>query len=445
MVRELHKAGIEVILDVVYNHTAEGNEHGVTISFRGIDNSIYYHLVDNQKQYYKNYSGCGNSFNCNHPVVRDFILDSLRYWVLDMHIDGFRFDLGTVLGRGRHGDWLDNAPLVEHISEDAVLAHTKIISEPWDAGGLYKLGRFFGRWAEWNDRYRDDVRNFWHGDGTLTNAAATRFTGSSDIFAGRKPCHSVNFVACHDGFTMNDMLSYGQKHNDDNGENNRDGSNNNASYNYGFEGASDNPDIEMIRTRQMKNLFLTLMLSQGTPMMLAGDEVRRTQNGNNNAYCQDNEISYVDWELCNKNAALLDFFKKAIRFRKAHRTFRRKEFFDGQDHSGNHIPDIMWFDRMAKAPDWKTLERFFACYLDGNRSEIMADEDDNSFLIICNTGAIDISIAMPPSPYGKNWHRIIDTSYASPNDFLDEKDAECLPSQKIYVLPERSMAVFVER
>ncbi|GMO52057.1 MAG: glycogen debranching protein GlgX [Treponemataceae bacterium] len=448
MVRELHKKGIEVILDVVFNHTAEGNENGVSINFRGIDNSVYYILDDRLKQYYKNFSGCGNTFNCNHPVARELILQCLRYWVLEMHVDGFRFDLAAILNRDRGGYLLAGPGLPEAIAEDPVLADTKIIAEAWDAGGAYMVGRFpGGRWAEWNDRYRDDIRRFWHGGDFTASAASTRIAGSADLYysSARRPCHSINFVSCHDGFTLNDMVSYNGKHNEANGENNRDGSDNNISYNYGFEGDVKDKAIDGTRTRQIKNFFLTLMISQGTPMILGGDEIRRTQAGNNNAYCQDNEISWYDWTLKKENYEIYVFFRKAIAFRKKHPVFRRPDFFKGIDLNGDLIPDITWVDRAGKTPDWKTLNKYLAFFLAGNHMDIQNDTDDDDFFIMCNSDSKDIGAALPAPPAGKKWFRLIDTSVPAPEDFLDEGYEETLPQQRLYVLPARSMAVLVAR
>jgi glycogen operon protein len=448
MVRELHKNGIEVILDVVFNHTAEGNEHGVSLSFRGFDNCVYYILEDRHNQYYKNFSGCGNTFNCNHPVARDLILHCLRYWVLEMHVDGFRFDLATILNRDTNGNVMNYPGLPADIALDPVLSDTKLIAEAWDAGGAYLVGGFpGGRWAEWNDRYRDDMRRFWHGGDFTATAAATRFAGSADLYhsSGRKPYHSINFLACHDGFTLNDVVSYNGKHNDANGEENRDGSNNNISYNYGFEGQTENPAIERLRTRQIKNFLLTLMISQGTPLLLAGDEFRRTQRGNNNAYCQDNEISWLDWSLRQKNSEVFDFCRKAIAFRKAHPAFRRPDFFKGFDHGGNMLPDIAWADRTGRTPDWRTLNKYLAFYLDGSRDEIQSDVDDDDFFVMCNPDSKDIGAAIPPPQQGKCWYRLVDTSVPAPEDFLQCGDEEALRQQKLYVLPARSIAILVAR
>ncbi|MEC9116673.1 MAG: glycogen debranching protein GlgX, partial [Planctomycetota bacterium] len=318
MVKALHEAGIEVILDVVFNHTCEGNEQGPVLSFKGLENSVYY-MLESDPKYYKNYSGCGNTVNGNHPIVREMIFHCLRHWVHNYHIDGFRFDLASILSRDRNGDLVPNPPLVEAIGEDPLLADTKIIAEAWDAAGAYQVGSFGDhRWAEWNGRYRDDVRRYWRGDGGMLGAMATRLSGSSDLYqsGGRQPHCSINFVTSHDGFTMNDLVSYREKHNYENGEDNRDGDNNNLSDNYGVEGPTDRKLIDDLRLRQIKNMMATLLLSQGVPMMVAGDEIRRTQNGNNNAYCQDTPVSWFDWDLVGENQELLRFSKALIQFRK---------------------------------------------------------------------------------------------------------------------------------
>jgi glycogen operon protein len=332
MVKALHAAGIEVILDVVFNHTGEGDDRGRTYSFRGLDNELYY-LIDDKGRYL-NYSGCGNTVNCNHPVVRDLIMTCLRYWVGDMHVDGFRFDLASILGRDRKGNVMVEPPVIESITEDGVLADTKLIAEPWDAGGLYQVGRFpFGRrWSEWNGQYRDDVRRFWKGDPGLTGKLAARVCGSADLYqwSGRFPRHSVNFVTCHDGFTLSDLVSYDHKHNGANGEGNRDGSDDNHSWNCGAEGETADPDVLELRRRQVRNLMTTLLLSQGVPMLLAGDEFLRTQKGNNNAWCQDNEISWIDWKLAEANKDFLRFVRELIWLRKRHPVLRRRRFFVGE-------------------------------------------------------------------------------------------------------------------
>lgn len=447
LVRELHKAGIEVILDVVFNHTAEGNEHGVALNFRGFENSVYYTLVGSHKEYYMNFSGCGNTMNCNHPIVRNFIIDSLRYWVLNYHVDGFRFDLASILSRGQEGELLKFPPLTNAIAEDPVLGKTKIIAEPWDAGGAYQLGGFPGgrRWAEWNDRFRDDIRRFWRGDEYVSTNAATRISGSSDLFtiSGRAPYHSINYVCCHDGFTMNDLVSYNGKHNDENGEGNRDGSDSNWSYNHGYEGPTLNPVIEKMRNRQMRNYILTLLISQGTPMLLGGDEFRRGQQGNNNAYCQDNDISWFDWENCSLNSALVSFTRKAIRLRKNHPVFRRTEFFKGS--VAGKKPDIQWYAADGSNPDWSKISRFLAFRLLGTFNSGAGKISDNDFFIAANTDRQDIMLRIPAITDSRKWYRIADTSIEDETSLLSVENAETLISQDRYVLPASSMLILVAK
>lgn len=447
LVRELHKAGIEVILDVVFNHTAEGNEHGVALNFRGFENSVYYTLVGSHKEYYMNFSGCGNTMNCNHPIVRNFIIDSLRYWVLNYHVDGFRFDLASILCRGQEGDLLKFPPLTNAIAEDPVLGKTKIIAEPWDAGGAYQLGGFPGgrRWAEWNDRFRDDIRRFWRGDEYVSTNAATRISGSSDLFtiSGRAPYHSINYVCCHDGFTMNDLVSYNGKHNDENGEGNRDGSDSNWSYNHGYEGPTLNPVIEKMRNRQMRNYILTLLISQGTPMLLGGDEFRRGQQGNNNAYCQDNDISWFDWGNCSLNSALVSFTRKAIRLRKDHPVFRRTEFFKGS--MAGKKPDIQWYAADGSNPDWSKISRFLAFRLLGTFDSRAKKISDNDFFIAANTDRQDIMLRIPAITDSRKWYRIADTSIEDETSLLSVENAETLISQDRYVLPASSMLILVAK
>lgn len=425
LVREMHKNGLEVILDVVFNHTAEGNETGETLNFRGFENSVYYLLEENDKRLYKNFSGCGNAVNCNHPVVRAYIIDCLHYWVGEMHVDGFRFDLASVLARDTKGHLSESAPLLEQIAEDPLLSGTKIIAEAWDAAGGYQVGNFGGRWAEWNDRFRDDIRRFWRGDTAFAGGTATRVAGSSDLYlhGGRKPFHSINYLTSHDGFTLNDLVSYDKKHNEINGEDNKDGSDVNFSCNCGHEGPSDDKDINLVRNRRIKNMILTLLLSQGTPMLLAGDEFRRSQKGNNNAYCQDNEISWINWSLKDTHADIFEFTRKTIAFRLRHAAFRRGEFFLGRDISDNDVPDISWFDENGVAFNWENRGGFLACRIDGSGIEIQSESDDNDFYLMYNAGAGFITAKIPPSAPGKKWYRCIDTSLPSPGDFLDEKDA----------------------
>jgi len=442
LVRELHKAGIEVILDVVYNHTAEGNHLGPVFSFKGIDNQIYY-LLEDDKRYYKNFSGTGNTVNCNHPVVRDLILDSLRYWVVEMHVDGFRFDLASVLGRDQFGNMLENPPIVERIAEDPVLRNTKIIAEAWDAAGAYQVGSFPGRrWAEWNGRYRDDIRRYWRGDAGMVGALATRLAGSSDLYLddGRTPCHSINFITSHDGFTLNDLVSYSQKHNLANGENNMDGANDNFSDNLGVEGPTSRQPIERRRVRRIKNFFATLMLSQGVPMVLAGDEFRRTQQGNNNAYAQDNEISWLNWTFKQKYGEVYRFARQMISFRKQHPIFYRSHFFVGQQ---GHALDIQWFSPELTEPDWGENGHTLMCLINGRREVIGENRSDNDALLMFNNRLENAYFQLPPAPNGKVWKLVIDTSFAAPFDIrLPGKEIE-LPNQSTYTVQGESVVVLL--
>ena len=419
MVRELHKAGIELVLDVVFNHSGEGSHLGPTVSFRGLDNRIYY-ILDQDRRMYRNFSGCGNTLNCNHPVVRSLIIDCLHYWVTEMHVDGFRFDLGSILGRDETGKLMENPPILERIAEDPILRNTKIIAEAWDAAGAYQVGAFpGGRWAEWNDHFRDDVRRFWRGDANMSAALATRITGSSDLYLrdGRKPFHSINFVTSHDGFTLNDLVSYSVKHNERNGEYNADGMNGNSSANYGVEGPTDDPAIEQVRNRQVKNFLATLLLSLGTPMLLGGDEVRRTQAGNNNAYCQNNEISFMDYSLSDRHSDILRFCRQLIRFRLAHPAFLRPEFYSGEDNDYNAIPDVSWYNEKAKPMNWDREDGVLALRIDGSKAETRADRDDFDFYFMFNASASAIQFSLCPARNGRVWHVVMDTALPSPQDF----------------------------
>ena len=442
LVRALHAAGIEVILDVVFNHTAEGNEHGYTFSMRGFENSVYYLLPPNEKQYYMNYSGCGNTVNGSHPIVSRFIIDCLRYWVSEMHVDGFRFDLASALTRDRNGNVQGFPFLTNAIAEDPVLAGSKIIAEPWDCGGGYHVGGFpGGRWSEWNDRFRNDIRRFLRGDHHLATAAATRVAGSSDLYnhSGRSPTASVNFVTAHDGFTLNDLVSYNGKHNDENGEGNRDGSDDNNSYNHGFEGPTHNPKIESLRVQIIKNFLLCLMTAQGVPMMLMGDEFRRTQLGNNNAYCQDNAISWVDWDCAVLHADVLTFTKRLIAFRKAHPVFMRSRFFSERN------PEIEWFDVDGKVPDWANAGRFLAFRLRGAGIENESGADDNDIYIAGNTDIYDVTITIPSPAQDKKWYRVADTSVSGPDSIAEGGKEELLIEQKRYVLPANGFVILMEK
>jgi glycogen operon protein len=442
MVRAFHAAGIEVILDVVFNHTGEGDDRGRTYSFRGLDNELYY-LLD-AKGNYLNFSGCGNTVNCNHPVVRDLILTCLRFWVAEMHVDGLRFDLASVLGRDQHGNVLVEPPIVEMIAEDGVLRDTKLIAEPWDATGLYQLGRFpFGRrWSEWNARYRDDVRRFWRGDPGLTEALATRLAGSADLYeaTGRLPIHSINFVTCHDGFTLWDLVSYNRKHNEANAEGNRDGLAENYSWNFGVEGPTADPAIDRLRRRQAKNFLVTLLLSQGLPMLLAGDEFLRTQAGNNNAYCQDNAVSWIDWTLAQTNAEMLRFTRMMIALRKRHPALRRRTFFDGAARRHDGRPDILWHGVEPEKPDFSRISRSLAFSLDGTQT---GREPDQDFYVVCNAWREPLDFTIPRSPNSKPWRRVIDTALPSPLDIVEPAEGPVLPARTAYRVTPFSVVVLI--
>jgi len=447
MVRELHKEGIEVILDVVFNHTGEGSELGPTLSFRGLDNQIYY-ILSEDKRFYMNYSGCGNTMNCNHPIVRSLIRSCLHYWVIEMHVDGFRFDLGSILGRDQDGNLMENPPILEGIAEDPVLRNTKIIAEAWDAGGAYQVGSFpGGRWAEWNDHFRDDVRAFWRGDKGMVHKLATRLTGSSDLYLrdGRKPFHSINFITSHDGFTIYDLVSYNQKHNEANGEDNRDGGDNNLSYNHGEEGVSHNPEILSLRKRQVKNMMTTLMLSLGTPMLLGGDEFLRTQEGNNNAYCQNNELSWYDWKMKDINNENFTFLKRLIKFRRRHPAFHRPEFYNGIDSNFNAIPDITWYNRNGELPGWEDMDHCLAYRLDGTEAEIYEDKDDNDFYLMINGSNNDQRFKICDPPEDTHWFRSIDTALPEGEDIPLFGDEKFMTEQREYLVKAKSVVVFISR
>lgn len=447
MVRELHRAGIEVILDVVFNHTGEGNEKGPIINFKGIDNSIFYFLRDENPELYKDFSGCGNSLNSNHPVVQDLIRACLRYWVTQMHVDGFRFDLASVLSRDRSGNLIVNPPILESIAEDPVLRRTKIIAEAWDAAGAYQVGSFpGGRWAEWNGRYRDDIRQYWRGDPNKTGALATRITGSSDLYQSskRRPYHSINFITCHDGFTLNDLVSYNTKHNLANGENNRDGDDTNNSYNHGFEGPTDDPIVERLRLRQIKNYLGTLFMSQGVPMLLGGDEIRRTQKGNNNAYCQDNDISWFDWTLCETNREIFRFTKGLIAFRHRHPILRRSDFFYGVKFPGRRMPDVAWYGWDGKPKEWFRDEHSVMCLIDGIPPSGSPDIADDDLLLAFHSGPKPQTFTLPSGDdSGRPWRLTFDTALEAPGDLFEAEDGPIFKIGSRYSMAERSMACFV--
>ncbi len=409
MVKALHKAGIEVILDVVYNHTGEGNEYGPIHSFRGLDNNIYYMLENGR--HYKNYSGCGNTLNCNHPVVRTLILDSLRYWVVDMHVDGFRFDLAAILGRDANGHWMPNHSVLNDIAKDPILSTTKIIAEGWDAAGLYQVGGFPKRWAEWNAAFRDDVRAWVKSDNGKVTEISKRLTGSADLFhySYRRPYQSINFVTAHDGFTLHDLVSYNHKHNIRNAEDERDGSDHNLSWNCGVEGESHDPDVLELRKKQMKNFMTILLFSAGTPMLLSGDEMAFSKKGNNNTYCHDNELNWRNWELLEKNREHHEFVRYLIHLRKRHPTLRRSTFFYGRDNTGNQIQDITWYG-VDGEPDWTWDSHCLACMLDGSRFETGAEKDDDLFYLAMNTYWEPKAFVLPNPQKGRPWHLCVDTA-----------------------------------
>jgi isoamylase len=427
LVRQMHAAGIEVIIDVVLNHTAENDELGPTICWRGIENSIFYTL-EKDKRRYLNAAGTGNTINANHPVVREYILNILRYWVTEMHVDGFRFDLASILGRDGAGNLLTNPPLLEQIAEDPILRDTKLIAEAWDAAGAYQVGSFSERrWAEWNGHYRDDVRRFWRGDDGMLPAFASRICGSEDIYAksGKGPESSINFITCHDGFTLNDLVSYAEKHNLANGEDNRDGSNDNFSANQGVEGPTRDPYVESLRGRQIRNFLLTLFISRGVPMMLGGDEFRRTQGGNNNAYCQDNATSWYDWSELQRNQDMYQFVKHMIALRQAHPILAREQFYSDTD--------LTWFGAAQRAPNWHDPgAKAVACQIHDGASE--------SLFLMFNAGNQPVTFHTPVAPYKGRWRVAMDTSRDEPIASMVESLVDSLEP---YVLEPHSSAILV--
>jgi len=417
MVRALHAAGIEVILDVVYNHTAEGNHLGPVLSFKGFDNAAYYRIVEDDRQFYMDYTGTGNSLNMRHPQTLQLVMDSLRYWALEMHVDGFRFDLAATLARELH-DVDRLSAFFDIIHQDPVLNRLKLIAEPWDVGaGGYQVGNFPVLWCEWNGKYRDATRDYWRSQEETLGECAARLTGSSDLYQddGRKPYASINFVTAHDGFTLRDLVSYNEKHNEANGENNQDGESNNRSWNLGAEGPTDDPEVNAKRSRQQRNFLTTLLVSQGVPMIIGGDELGRTQQGNNNAYCQDNEISWFDWEHADRN--LVEFTRRVIAFRKEHPSFRRRRWFKGRPIRGKGATDIGWFkpegSEMSDV-DWNEwFAKSFAMFLNG---EGLAPDErgrrvtDASFLLLFNAHVDTVAFKLPGAPWGSRWQPVLDTA-----------------------------------
>jgi len=442
LVKELHKNGIEVILDVVFNHTAEGNERGPTISFRGIDNKTYYMMTP--EGYYFNFSGCGNTINCNNPIVRNIVLDCLRYWAAEYHIDGFRFDLASILGRDPWGYPLANPPLLESLAFDPILAKCKLIAEAWDAGGLYQVGSFpaYGRWAEWNGKFRDGIRKFIKGDGTVGQIAQC-LQGSPNLYAwaGRAPATSINFITAHDGFTLMDLVSYNHKHNEANGENNNDGSNDNDSWNCGWEGATDDVGINALRRRQIKNAIAILMVSQGVPMLLMGDEVGRTQNGNNNTYCHDNELSWLDWNLQTKNAEILEFVKHCVAFRRSHPVLRNPNHFRNQDYVGSGYADITWHGTKAWNVDWSDGNRAIAFLLCGKHAK-QGTVEDNYIYVAMNMHWQTQWFEIPGLPPSLQWHVFANTGAVFASNYLPGTEP-VLENQSGILVGDRSVVILV--
>ncbi len=449
MVKTLHSAGIEVILDVVYNHTAEGNQLGPTLCFRGVDNAAYYRLVDQDKRHYMDYTGCGNTLNVTHPRTLQLIMDSLRYWVTDMHVDGFRFDLASALARELHAvDRL--SAFFDILHQDPILSQVKLIAEPWDIGeGGYQVGNFPVGWAEWNGKYRDTIRKSVKGDGDQVAELAYRLSGSSDLYSmsGRRPYASINFITAHDGFTLHDLVSYNEKHNLANGENNQDGSNDNLSWNCGAEGQTDDPVVLELRERQKRNFLTLLFFSQGVPMLCGGDELGRTQKGNNNAYCQDNEISWFDWKLDHAQRNLLEFVKRLIAFRKEHPVLRRRRFFQGRHIRGSEVKDISWFKPDGKEmtdEDWNAgFTKSLALRLAG---DAIAETDekgrrivDDTLLILLNGHHAPLPFTLPAHKRGVRWQPILDTSIKASG----EKPVTVLRGGEQYELEARSIAVLL--
>ncbi|MDO5308436.1 MAG: glycogen debranching protein GlgX [Planctomycetia bacterium] len=473
MVRAFHCAGLEVFLDVVFNHTAEGNERGEIFSFKGFENRNYY-MLDQQGRYF-NYSGCGNTVNGNHPWMRELIFNCLRSWAYNYHIDGFRFDLASILSRDRTGALTWNAPIIELISDDPLLSDVKIIAEAWDAGGAYQVGEFgSARWAEWNGRFRDDIRRYWRGDSGTLGAFATRFSGSSDLYQkrSRRPSCSINFVTAHDGFTLNDLVSYNCKHNYANGEDNRDGESNNNSYNFGVEGTTNDPRVTRLRDRQIRNFLATLLLSQGVPMLVAGDEVKRTQNGNNNAYCQDAPISWFDWSLVEKNSSLKRFVAALTRFRRQEAGLRRRSFFTGQPQEPGALPDVAWFNQNGGYVDWQASNaRTLACLIaaldplkdEGFLQELqryvkmtsprfpfdalqeVAPESKYHIMVMCNSSCNAEPFYFPAlaKSFNLKWRVFVNTSAEPPYDVYPEYNGPLVDTNKTFVVPERSLVTFI--
>ena len=441
MVKALHRAGIAVILDVVFNHTAEGGATGPTINFKGLHNAGFYHLEEHDKSIYRDYSGCGNTVNCNHPLAAKFIVECLEYWVREMHVDAFRFDLASIMARGMDGAPDPYAPVIWNIEFSDILSRCGLIAEAWDAGGLYQVGGFPGlRWAEWNGRYRDVIRQFIRGDRGLVGEVATRLCGSSDLYetSGRLPINSINFVTCHDGFTLHDLVSYNEKHNEANGEENRDGCSNNLSWNCGVEGETADPEINRLRRQQAKNVMAVLLLSHGVPMILAGDEVLRSQQGNNNCYCQDNELSWFNWNLVEKNREMFRFVREMIAFRKRHSCLTPRRFVSGIKEKGRRLPDITWHGRRLRKPPWKDADDNLLAYTLGG-----VGPDDADLHVILNMSGDRIRVSLP-TVAGRKWHKAVDTAAASPADIIPPEKQRAT-TRKFCLAAPHSVMVFEGR
>jgi glycogen operon protein len=440
LVRALHDAGIGVLLDVVFNHTAEGGAVGPTINFKGFANDVFYHLEAGDRRRYRDYTGCGNTVSCNHPLVTAFIVRCLEYWVEEMGVDGFRFDLASVFARAQDGALLADPPLTWAIETSRILARVPLIAEAWDAAGLYHVGAFPGMaWAEWNGRYRDAIRRFVRGEAGLAGEAATRIAGSADLYShsGRRPANSINLVTCHDGFTLRDLVSYDFKHNEANAEGNHDGTDDNASWNCGVEGETSDPAVTSLRAQQARNFLAILMLSRGVPMLLAGDELLRTQRGNNNAYAQDNELSWLDWTLADTNREMLRFTRELIALRRRHACLTANRFFDGKPIEGRGIPDIVWHGRRLGAPEWGRDSRLLSFTLAG----LEASEED--LHVITNMSASAIDVALPAIP-GRRWHAALDTSRPSPLDIV-ARGQQVPHAEPGYTAAARSVVVLEAR
>ncbi|MBN1121259.1 MAG: glycogen debranching protein GlgX [Anaerolineae bacterium] len=443
MVKALHANGIEVFLDVVFNHTNEGNDEGPTTSFRGIDNAVYY-LLDEDGDYL-NFSGTGNTMNCNHPVVRELVIDCLRYWVAEYHIDGFRFDLASVLGRDQEGEPLSNPPLLEALALDPLLAHCKLIAEAWDAGGLYQVGTFpaYGRWAEWNGKYRDAIRRWVKSDQGIVREVGQRIIGSPDLYGTRGSTASINFITCHDGFTLHDLFAYNEKHNLANGEDNLDGANDNYSWNCGVEGPTDDPEIAALRERLMRNAITILMVSQGVPMFFMGDEYGHTKFGNNNTYCHDNELNYFDWEKLKESADLYRFFKQVIAFRKAHPVLRVRRHLAGEDYVGSGCPDLTWHGVRPWDADWSGWNLALAFMLCGENAARRDALRDVVYVMMNMYWEPQVFELPAPTRNGVRWHVAINTGNDSPDDICPVGQEPLLEDQRSIQLAARSVVVLV--